>query len=68
MKLCPFLTTSDEKIECFEECPFYDEEKNGDVCPFKSIGEKKKFKVFYNENYMENDYKINNLSFRDDFF
>lgn len=34
---CPFLTTSDEKVECFKECAFFKEKDNRNLCPFKRI-------------------------------
>ncbi|MFL0252284.1 hypothetical protein ACJDT4_17865 [Clostridium neuense] len=32
---CPFLTTSDERVECFKECVFFKEKNNHNLCPFK---------------------------------
>jgi hypothetical protein len=37
MSSCSFLSTADSKIECFNDCAFYNWEENGGVCPFKSI-------------------------------
>ncbi len=36
MKNCTFLSTDEEKIECFEECPFYKLEDEEESCPFKN--------------------------------
>ncbi|MDT8715206.1 hypothetical protein IAI10_00730 [Clostridium sp. 19966] len=35
MSLCPFLSTSDEKINCYKECPFYHYEEDSEGCPFR---------------------------------
>lgn len=37
MDECPFLTTSDEKVECFSECVFFKEKGNYNLCPFKRV-------------------------------
>jgi len=34
---CTFLSTEEEKIVCFEECPFYKNEEVEAVCPFKNL-------------------------------
>lgn len=34
---CTFLSTEDEKIVCFEECPFYKDEDIELLCPFKNL-------------------------------
>ena len=34
MKDCLFLSTEEEKIACFEECPFL---KDEEACPFKNL-------------------------------
>lgn len=39
MEDCPFLSTYDNKIECFNDCPFYNYKENGGLCPFKNIKE-----------------------------
>ena len=40
---CTFLSTEEDKIICFEDCPFYKEE--GDNCPFKNTTVIKKGEV-----------------------
>lgn len=37
MCICPFLTTFQEEVECFEECPFYNYEGENKNCPFKQV-------------------------------
>jgi hypothetical protein len=37
MALCSFLSTSENKIDCFGECAFYNWEDNGGACPFKNL-------------------------------
>ncbi|KOF56245.1 MULTISPECIES: hypothetical protein [Clostridium] len=34
---CPFLTTTEEKVECFRECVFFKEKGNHNLCPFKRL-------------------------------
>ena len=34
---CTFLSTEEEKIVCFEECPFYKDEDIEVACPFKNL-------------------------------
>jgi hypothetical protein len=34
---CPFLSTVEEKVSCFNECVFHEHEGSGDGCPFKRI-------------------------------
>jgi len=34
---CTFLSTDEEKIVCFEECPFYKDEDSEVSCPFKNL-------------------------------
>ncbi|URZ01369.1 hypothetical protein [Clostridium felsineum] len=34
---CPFLTTTEKEISCFEECIFYKDETAKDECPFRSV-------------------------------
>ena len=34
---CTFLSTEEEKIVCFEECPFFKNEDIEAVCPFKNL-------------------------------
>lgn len=37
MVICPFLTTADEKVECFSDCVFSSNSKMLNDCPFKAI-------------------------------
>lgn len=37
MAVCSFLSTAQNKIDCFNECAFYNWEENDGVCPFKNI-------------------------------
>ena len=37
MANCTFLSTEEEKIVCFEECPFYKDEDIETSCPFKNL-------------------------------
>lgn len=37
MSNCPFLTTFEEKVECFQNCSFYDYEGEYGNCPFKKV-------------------------------
>lgn len=42
---CPFLSTLEEKVQCFNECPFYEFECNGEGCPFKKAKGNKAFSI-----------------------
>lgn len=35
MGKCPFLSTVNERVNCFERCPLYIYEKEEEGCPFK---------------------------------
>lgn len=37
MTICPFWSTSEEKVKCSSDCPFYSCEDNGGICPFIEI-------------------------------
>lgn len=38
MVQCPFLSTAEGEVECFEECAFYNwMETSKEGCPFKSL-------------------------------
>ena len=39
---CTFLSTDEEKIACFEGCPFYKNEDIESLCPFKNLSLLKK--------------------------
>ncbi|MDF2502620.1 MAG: hypothetical protein K0R06_111 [Clostridium sp.] len=57
MSQCPFLSTYDKEIECFENCAFYKLEETNGECPFKSITCESKYKlkrIHYNY-YMEDE-------------
>lgn len=57
MDQCPFLSTCDEKIECFENCAFYKLDDTDGKCPFKTITGSGKYKlrrIHYNY-YMEDE-------------
>lgn len=34
---CAFLSTYDNKEECFKECVLYNLKENGGICPFKTL-------------------------------
>ncbi len=40
--ICSFLSSENEKIECFKECPFFLNINEENKCPFISL-EKKKY-------------------------
>jgi len=31
---CPFLSTFDNDVECYKECPLFNYKENGGRCPF----------------------------------
>jgi|GEM_PF-945858 len=37
MSSCSFLSTTDNDVECFCECAFYNWEDNEGACPFKNL-------------------------------
>lgn len=37
MSLCPFLTTYENKVDCFQECAFHTSSGSTEKCPFKDI-------------------------------
>lgn len=37
MEKCSFLSTYEQEVICFEECPFYCNEESDSICPFKSV-------------------------------
>lgn len=45
MVKCPFLSTHDENIECFQNCAFYNLEDTNGECPFKAVTGKVNHKV-----------------------
>lgn len=66
MGKCPFLSNSNECVECFENCAFYNLEETNGECPFRLItgNSNKKIRRLYNY-YMDEedmdtfDYKDN---------
>lgn len=60
MSQCPFLSTCDNKVACFENCAFYKLEETNGECPFKSITCQSKYKlrrIQYNH-YMEDEEEV----------
>lgn len=55
MNQCPFLTTLENKVECFKGCAFYELEETNEECPFKMITglSKSNTKDFYDNYYLE---------------
>lgn len=45
MEICSFLTTYDNKVNCFKDCPFYCDGGDNSDCPFKSATGKSKHNV-----------------------
>lgn len=45
MEKCSFLSTYEEEVSCFKECPFYCNEKGDSTCPFKSVTGKSRHNV-----------------------
>ena len=45
MSQCPFLSTVEEKVSCFKECAFYEEECSAEGCPFRKVGIHKAFNI-----------------------
>ncbi len=45
MMLCPFLSTSENDVECFSECAFYNWEDIEGSCPFKNLAGNKSEKI-----------------------
>jgi hypothetical protein len=37
MTSCSFLSSTENKVECFNDCVFYNWEENGGVCPFRNL-------------------------------
>lgn len=40
---CPFLTTAQEKVQCFDECAFYNWGDSSGICPFKNLNSTKSY-------------------------
>lgn len=45
MGKCPFLSTDDERVQCFKECVFYKCSDFDGKCPFKQIQRPIQFKL-----------------------
>lgn len=56
MDECPFLSSKDSYIECFEECPIHEYKDNYGNCPFKTL-ETYKSEIENNYNKVNPDYK-----------
>ncbi len=60
MEKCSFLSTYEEEVSCFKECPFYCNEENDSTCPFKSVTGKSRHNVrrlcqyYYSEDHILN--------------
>ncbi|MGK0467954.1 MAG: hypothetical protein ACJAX4_003272 [Clostridium sp.] len=52
MLQCPFLTTTEEEVECFKECSLYRWADNGGNCPFLEL---KVFKPLIIKNHSDYD-------------
>ncbi|MBW9169728.1 hypothetical protein [Clostridium estertheticum] len=52
MLQCPFLTTTEEEVECFKECDLHKWSDNGGKCPFVEL---KDFKPFIINNITDYD-------------
>lgn len=37
MTECPFLSSYDDKVECFADCALFNYKDNNGLCPFKSL-------------------------------
>lgn len=37
MVQCPFLSTTEEKVDCFKKCVFHEEVEANEQCPFKNL-------------------------------
>lgn len=57
MSKCPFLSTYEAKVSCFDECPFYNCSGVNEICPFRaSIKEKSLDKnIFYEYDLIKNE-------------
>jgi hypothetical protein len=42
---CPFLSTVEDKVDCFNECSFFEYEGSGEGCPFKKVKGNKTFSI-----------------------
>lgn len=60
MSQCPFLTTLENKVECFKGCAFYELEETNGECPFRMITglSKSNTNEFYENYYLDNEEDI----------
>lgn len=67
MVICPFLTTADEKVECFSDCVFSGDSKMLNDCPFKAIERDGGFRTRRRElDYNHKGYRRRNSNLLDD--
>lgn len=36
---CPFLSTNNNDVQCFDECTLHNWKENGNICPFENISD-----------------------------
>ncbi|WP_300382001.1 hypothetical protein [Clostridium sp.] len=48
MSKCPFWSSAKENINCYNTCPMYSEDREGEVCPFKELPASNLKNVFAN--------------------
>lgn len=60
MGKCPFLSSGNQCVECFENCAFYNLEDTNGECPFKLTTGKTNNNVrrLYYNNYMGEEYVL----------
>ncbi len=57
---CVFLSTYEEYVECFKDCPLYNWEENGNKCPFAELkGRGKKVRNLYDYDFYKEDKDLN---------
>lgn len=66
MSKCPFLSTYENKVSCFTECPFYGCLETSERCPFKSVVKGKSIdtNIFYEYDLIKSE----SISFLDDLY
>jgi len=56
---CPFLSTFDNDVECYKECPLFNYKENGGRCPFTALEHENLNRHFgYDKLKMENTLEI----------
>ncbi|MDU4891318.1 MAG: hypothetical protein E6344_15615 [Clostridium sp.] len=56
MAKCVFLSTYEENVECFKECPLYNWEENSNKCPFTEIkGRGRKVRNLYDFDFYKDE-------------